>query len=136
MALGIAGIFIVLIALIVLWVVVSIPVYIAARVVTSERPRKASFGQAMGATLGGAIVYAIVLVGASFFLSFLLGPAAVILALLLAVIAWLAVYRSVFGVGWLGALGIAILAAIVLIIINVILVALLGVQLPSFFHPF
>lgn len=133
---GIAELFVLLIALVILWMVVSIPVYLAARAVTSGRPKKATFGEAMGATLGGAIVYAIVLVLASVLLGAILGGLGLVLAFILAIVAWLAVYKSVFSVGWLGALGIAILAAIVLFIMNVILVALFGVALPSFFHPF
>ncbi len=133
---GIAALLVLLVALIILWAIVSIPVYIAARVVTSGRPRKATFGQAMGATLAGAIVYGIVYVLVYLFAVSVVGSSAAILALLLAVIAWLAVYRASFDVGWLGALGISILAAIVLIVMNVILAAILGVSLPSFFHPF
>jgi hypothetical protein len=133
---GIIGLIVVLVALVILWVIVSLPVYFAARAVTAGRQRKATLGGAMAATLGGAIVYAIVLIGVTFFLGALIGHAAVVFALLLAIIAWLAVYRAAFDVGWLGALGIAILAAIILLVLNVILVALFGVALPSFFHPF
>jgi len=133
---SVTNLVVLLVALIVLWVIVSIPVFIAARAVTSGRPNKVGFGSAMVATLGGAIVYVIVLYGASVLLTALVGGAGVIIALILAIVAWLAVYKSSFEVGWLGALAIAILAAIVLIIINVILVAILGVSLPSFFHPF
>jgi hypothetical protein len=133
---GIAELFIVLVALIILWVVVSVPVWIAARIVTSGRQEKASFGEAMGATLAGAIVYALVALVSYVFLHALIGGYAVILAAILAIVAWLGVYKSIFKVGWLGALAIAILAAIVLIILNVILGVLLGVNLPSFFHPF
>lgn len=129
-------ILVLIIALVILWVIVSIPVYIAARAVTSSRANKASFGEAMLATLGGAIVYIVVLYGVSFFLSAVIGSDAFIVALILAIIAWLAVYKGAFEVGWFGAIGIAILAAIVLFIMNVILVALFGVALPSFFHPF
>jgi hypothetical protein len=125
-----------LVALIILWVIVSIPVFIAARAVTSGRPNKVSFGSAMGATLGGAIVYVIVLYGVSILLTALVGRGGFIVALILAIVAWLAVYKSSFQVGWFGALAIAILAAIVLIVINVILALVLGVTLPSFFHPF
>jgi hypothetical protein len=121
------------IALIVLWIIVSLPVYAAAKVVTSG---KATLGEAMGATLGGAIVYVIVLVGADLFLSAVVGHFAGIIAFLLAFLAWLAVYRASFNTTWLGAVGIAILAAIVIIIVNFFLVALLGVAIPSFFHPF
>jgi hypothetical protein len=131
----ILGLIVLLIALVILWVIVSIPVFIAARAVTAGRPNKAGFGAAMGATLGGAIVYIIVLAVSVFFLKAVVGNAAFALALILAIIAWLAVYKSAFQVGWLGAIGIAILAAIVLFIMNVILVALFGVALPSFFHP-
>jgi hypothetical protein len=133
---AILALIVLIVALVILWVVVSIPVYIAARAVTSRRTEKATFGEAMLATLGGAIVYAIVLYGVSFFLSAVLGSDTFIIALILAVIAWLAVYKGAFEVGWFGALGIAILAAIVLFIMNLILVVLFGVALPSFFHPF
>lgn len=133
---GLAELFIVLIALIILWVVVSVPVWIAARIVTSGRQKKASFGEAMGATLGGAIVYAVVALVSYVFLHLIIGGYAIILAVLLAVVAWLGVYKSIFSVGWLGALAIAILAGIVVVVLNVILGLLLGVNLPSFFHPF
>jgi len=105
---GLVDLVIVIVALIILWVIVSVPVYIAARLITSGRAEKASYGDAMVATLGGAIVYGIVLVGVSFFLSAILGHAAIVFALVLAIIAWLAVYRASFDVGWLGALGIAL----------------------------
>lgn len=133
---AIPGFIVLIVALVILWVIVSIPVYIAARAVTSTRTNKAGLGDAMVATLGGAIVYIIVLYGVSFFLSSLIGSGAFTLALILAVVAWLAVYKGAFEVGWLGAIGIAILSAIVLFVMNVILVALFGVALPSFFHPF
>ena len=129
---SIIDLLIVIVALVILWVVVSIPVYAAAKVVTKG---KATFGEAMTATLGGAIVYVIVLVGVSLFLGVLLGPIATALAFILALLAWLAVYKSSFNTGWLGAIAIAILAAIMILIVNVILVALFGVALPSFFHP-
>ncbi len=130
---GLVGLIIVLVALLILWAIVSLPVYVAAKVVTSG---KARFGQAMWATLGGAIVYVIVLLGVSFFLGALIGPAAGAFAVLLAFVAWLAFYRSTFDVGWLGAIGIAIISVIVIFIMSLILVALFGVSLPSAFHPF
>ncbi|MDA4134693.1 MAG: hypothetical protein OK441_03895 [Thaumarchaeota archaeon] len=130
---GLVDLIVLLVALIIIWVIVSLPVYIAAKVVTKG---KAEFGEAMWATLGGAIVYVIVVVGVYFFLGAVIGHSAGPFAVLLAFIAWLAFYRSVFEVGWLGAIGIAILAAIVVFILSVILVTLFGVSMPSFFHPF
>jgi len=127
------GLVVLLVALIILWVVVSLPVYVAARVVTSG---KAKFGQAMWATLGGAIVFVVVLVAASFFLGALIGRPADAFAVLLAFVAWLGLYRSIFEVGWLGAVGIAILAVIAAFVMNLVLVALFGVSLPSYFHLF
>jgi len=118
-----------LIGLVILWIIVSIPAYIAGKAVTGGR---ATFGAAMGATLGGAIVYAIVLLGVDYFLGSVIGPSAWIFAVLLAFIAWIAVYRAAFDVGWFSAFGIAILSVIILFLIQVALVVLLGVHLPTF----
>jgi hypothetical protein len=124
---------IIIIGLIILWVIVSIPAYVAGKIVTAGR---STFGEAMLATLLGPIVYAIVLVGTSFFLGAIIGNgAAIILALILALLAWIAVYKSMFRTGWLGAIAIGILAAIIFIIISIILTALLGVTIPSQFFP-
>ena len=120
----------IILVLILIWIVVSIPVYIAAKVVTGG---KATFGQAMLATLLGPIVYVLVLSLASIFLGFLVGPYAFLLALILAFIAWLGVYKSSFNTGWLQALGIALLAIVVLFIINLILKIIFGAIIPILF---
>ena len=123
-----------LIGLVILWIIVSIPSYIAGKIVAGGR---ATFGEAMFATLGGAIVYAIVLVGVNFFLSSVIGAAtAGVFALLLAFIAWLGVYKVVFDVGWISAFAIAVLAVIVLFIMQLVIQAVFGVYMPTYFHPF
>ena len=109
---------IILVVLIVLWILVSIPVYIAAKAVTGG---KASFGQAMLATLLGPIVFALVRYIAILFLGFLSIGSASLLALVLAFIAWLWVYKSSFHTGWLQALGIALLAIVVFIVLSLII---------------
>ncbi|NWG09123.1 MAG: hypothetical protein HXX80_02220 [Nitrososphaerales archaeon] len=115
---------VVLVVLIVLWIAVSIPVYIAAKMVTGG---KASLGQAMIATLLGPIVFAIVQTIVILFLGFLgVGPAA-LLALVLAFIAWLWVYKSSFKTGWLQALGIALLAVVVFFVLSLIILALVPI---------
>src|SRR3989304_4485055 len=119
-----------IVGLIILWIIVSIPVYVAGKIVTGG---KAGIGQAMGATLGGAIVYGIVLFGVSFFLGAIIGPSAGIWALILAFIAWLAVYRSSFDVGWLGAIGIALVALLVFFALNTVLGGIFGVTFPDLF---
>jgi hypothetical protein len=126
---------IVIIGLVILWIIVSIPVYIAGKIVTAGKSR---FGEAMLATLFGPIVYAIVLVGVSFFLGEIIGSetrVTALLAFVLAVIAWVGVYKSTFRTGWLGAIAIGILAAIIFLILSMIMTALLGVTIPGQFFP-
>ncbi len=120
------------IALIILWVIVSIPVYFAGKLVTTGN---ASFGDAMVATLGGGIVYFIVFYGVDFFLGVLLGTTALIFGFILALVAWLAIYRASFNTSWFGALGIVIVAWVVLIILDTLLTLTFGVTLPKF-YPF
>jgi hypothetical protein len=115
---------VVLAVLIALWIVVSIPVYIAAKAVTGG---KASLGQAMIATLLGPIVFAIVRAIAILFLGFLGVAPSALLALVLAFIAWLWVYKSSFDTGWLQALGIALLAIVVFFVLSLIIAALVPI---------
>ncbi len=105
-----------LIVLIILWIIISIPVYIAGKVVAGPN---ATIGRAMGATLLGPIVFTIVLVLGRIVLGSVAGLT--ILALIVAFFAWLWVYKELFRTGWLGALGIAILSVITTIIIVAIL---------------
>jgi hypothetical protein len=119
-----------IIGLLVLWVVVSIPVYFAGKMINKGN---AHLGQAMGATLGGIVVYFIVLYGVAFLLGALLGPPAAILGSILAVIAWLAVYRASFATSWIRAFGIVVAAWLILLVLDFLLVALLGVSIPKFF---
>jgi len=122
----------VILALIILWVIVSVPVYFAGKIILGG---KASFGDAMAATLGGVLVYFIVFFAVAIFLGALIGSVAVILGVVLALIAWLAVYRASFDTGWIGALGIVVVAWLVLIVLDFILVLAFGVAFPKF-YPF
>lgn len=122
----------IIIGLVVLWIVVSIPVYIAGKAVTGG---KSTLGDAMAATLLGPIVYVIVLVGVDFFLGEIIGGGAYIWAYIMAFIAWIWVYKSTFKTGWLGALATAILAIIVFVVLSIIISALIGFIIPGlFFH--
>lgn len=124
----------IVIGLIILWVIVSIPVYIAGKALTGG---KSTIGDAMLATLFGPIVYIIVLAAVDFFLGALIGSSAFFWAYLLAFLGWIWVYKASFHVGWLRGLGIAILAIIVFIIISSILGILFGIVIPgSFVAPF
>jgi hypothetical protein len=121
-----AVLFFIIIGLVILWIIVSIPVYIAGKIVTAG---KSTFGEAMLATLFGPIVYAIVLVIVDFLLGAIIGSGAYIWAFILALIAWIGVYKSTFKTGWLGAIAIGILAAIIFLILGMIIVALFSVAI-------
>lgn len=113
------GLFELLIGLILLWLLVSIPVYFAGKAVVGG---KASFGAAMLATLVGPIIFVIVL-----FLGSLvtLPVGSNVLAYLLAFLAWIWVYKSAFNTGWVQGFGIALLSILLAIVLGAIL-ALLG----------
>ena len=121
-----------IIGLIILWIVVSIPVYLAGKAVTG---RRATFGEAMAATLFGPIVYAVTLIIIDFFLGPLIGPSAYAIAVVLAFIAWIWVYKSSFRTGWLRGIGIAVLAVIIFAVMSIILGAILGQLIPTRFFP-
>jgi hypothetical protein len=121
-----------IIGLIIVWIIISIPAWLAGKAITGG---KSTFGDAMVATLFGPIVYVVVLVVVDFFLGALIGSWAFILALLLAFIGWIWVYKSSFKTGWLGGLGIAILAIIIFAVMSVLLGSLFGIVVPSSFFP-
>ena len=121
-----------IIGLIILWIIVSIPVWLAGKAVTGG---KATFGDAMIATLFGPIVYAVTLIIVDYFLGALIGSTAYIIALILALIAWIWVYKASFKTGWLGGIGIAILAWIIFVVISIIFGALFGIVVPGTFFP-
>ncbi len=130
--LSLIGLLAIIVGLIILWIIVSIPVYIAGKIVTSG---EATIGDAMIATLFGPIVYAITLFLVDFFLGALIGSSAYVWALILAFIAWVWVYKASFKTGWLGALAIAILAILVFAVLSFIFGLLLGVVVPAPFFP-
>jgi hypothetical protein len=115
-------------AFIAIWIIASIPAYIAGKMVTGG---KATFGEAMGATLGGVVVYALTVVLVGFFLGAVIGPTAILWGVILGFIAFLGVYKSAFRTGWLGAFGIAVMSVIVALVLNLIIGAIFGVSFPA-----
>src|SRR5580658_4035944 len=126
------GLLILAITLVVLWIVVSVPVFIAGELMTDGR---ADFGMAMGATLGGAVMYVLVLWAGTFILTPILGASALAASFVLALLVWLAVYRASFETGWLQAIGIVAVSWLVLFVMDVILTSFFGVSFPKF-YPF
>ncbi|HEX2013618.1 MAG TPA: hypothetical protein VLA68_00180 [Nitrososphaera sp.] len=121
----------VLIGLLVIWILVSIPVWIAAKILTLG---KARFTRAMLVTAVGPIVYAIVFFISTAALSVAFGEGAGWLgaiAFIIAFIAWIGVFKKGFDTGWLRALGIAVLATVVFIVIGIIITYIMQSVVPG-----
>ena len=129
-----AGIVAIIVGLIILWILVSIPVYIAGKVVTRGA---STLTDAMIATLFGPIVYTITVFLVDYFLGLITGSGAgsQILALVVAFFAWLWVFKASFKTGWLRALAIALLAILIFTAISALFGFLLNVMVPAPFFP-
>jgi hypothetical protein len=64
-----------------------------------------------------------------------IGMASILLALIVAPIAWLWVYKRMFNTGWLRALGITVLSFILFIVLAWIVSVILGIALPDVYIP-
>ncbi len=106
--------------------------YIAGKIVTAG---ESTLGDAMIATLFGPIVYTITLFLVDYFLGALIGSNSYILALILAFIAWLWVFKASFKTGGLKAFAIAALAILVFAAISILFGAVLGLMIPAPFFP-
>jgi hypothetical protein len=128
-----AGLLVLAAALIILWMVISIPVYVAGKLVTVGR---GGFGDAMAATLGGAFAYILVLYGGTILLSLVISPALALgLSFLLALFVWVAVYSAAFDTGFLEGAAIALVGWAVLVLLDFFLISAFGVAIPKF-YPF
>lgn len=120
----------VIIGLLVLWIIVSIPVWIAAKILTRGRVK---FSRAMLVTALGPIIYAIVFFLFAALLTAIVGDSTVpiITGFIVAFIAWIGVFKKGFDTGWLRALGIAILAIIVFAVIGLVISFLIQLIVPE-----
>jgi hypothetical protein len=120
----------VIIGLLLLWMIVSIPVWVAAKILTMGR---VSFSRAMLVTALGPLVSAIVFfIVAALFTAILGDPTLpVIIGLIVAFISWIGVFKRGFHTGWLRALGIAILAIIVFAVIGFVISLVMQVIVPE-----
>ena len=119
-----------IIGLIALWIIVTIPVWIAAKVLTLG---KAKFTRAMLVTAVGPIVYAIVFFIIAGILTVALGDSTIpaVIAFIIAFVAWIGVFKKGFDTGWIRALAIAILAIIVFAVIGVIITLVMQAIVPG-----
>ena len=120
----------VIIGLLVLWIIVSIPVWVAAKILAMGR---VSFSRAMLVTALGPIVSAVVFLIFAALLTAIVGDPTlpVIIGLIVSFVAWIGVFKRGFHTGWLRALGIAILAIIVFAVIGFIISLLMQVIVPE-----
>lgn len=127
---SLGAIFALLLGLLILWIVVSIPVWIAAKILTVG---KARFTRAMLVTAVGPIIYAVVFLVSAAILTLTVGEQFVVAALsfIIAFLAWIGVFKWGFETGWLRALGIAILATILFIVLGIIVTIALQAIVPD-----
>jgi hypothetical protein len=125
-----AAVFALLLGLLILWILVSIPVWIAAKVLTVG---KARFTRAMLVTAVGPIIYAAVFIISGAVLAATIGEqfAVAALSFIIAFFAWIAVFKWGFETGWIRALGIAILATILFIVLGIIVTIALQAVVPD-----
>jgi hypothetical protein len=121
----------------ILWAIVSIPVWISAKIL---RAKQAKFTRAMLVTAAGPIVYGIVFFISTRLLSSLLASAGNnyhslssvdnMIGIGAAFIAWTYVFKKGFETGWIRALAIAISAIVVFVIIGIIIAFIINQFVP------
>ncbi len=119
-----------LISLLILWVIISIPVWVSAKILTLGRVK---FTRAMLVTALGPVVYAVVFFTFTALLTAIVGESALpaFIGFIVAFIAWIGVFKKGFHTGWFRALGIAILAIIVFVVMGFILSLILQALVPG-----
>ena len=130
---SIITVIITIVSLVIMWAIISVPVWISAKILTSGRAR---FGRAMLVTVIGPIVYALVLIISTSFVSPALGNRLSIIMLLgtvLAFLAWTYVFKKGFETGWIraAAAAIAVLAIIVFVIIGAVIALFTHLFVPN-----
>jgi len=120
-----------IIGLVVIWIIVTIPVYIIAKFFMP----KASLRDALVATIFGPLVYVVTLFAADYLLAAVIGILGYILALAFAFIAWVWIFKISFRTGWLRGLVIALLAIVVFAFLSYVFGFFLGLMVPTPFFP-
>ena len=120
----------VVLGLIAIWILVTIPVWIAAKILTLG---KAKFTRAMLVTAIGPVVYAIVFFISVRVLTVAFGNQTIpaVIAFILAFIAWIGVFKKGFDTGWIRALAIAVLATVVFAVIGIVITLIIQAIVPG-----
>lgn len=108
--------------LLLVWVIISFPLYLAARVVTDGR---VSLGAAMlGTLLGSFVFYGVYYLSSRISSAFLDRPWSLLLSTIIALLAFLALYKFLFRTTWGKALLIAVLAVVITLIVAILLLSI------------
>lgn len=108
--------------LLMVWVIISFPLYLAARVVTDGR---VSLGAAMlGTLLGSFVFYGVYYFSSRISSAFLDRPWSLLLSTIIALLAFLALYKFLFRTTWGKALLIAVLAVVITLVVAIILLSI------------
>ncbi len=125
---------VIILTILVSWIIISIPIYLAGKIISR---RHATFGKAMLAAIAAPIItlifFFIVTVGLAIFL----GPLAIILGFIVSILVLSYVYASIFSTGLLGGFAIAVLGTIITYVVIFVVAILLGTSLfffPTTFH--
>ncbi len=120
----------VVVGLIVLWIIITVPVWIAAKILTLG---KAKFTRAMLVTAVGPIVYASVFFVSTSALTVALGDPVLpaVIAFIIAFIAWIGIFKKGFDTGWLRALAIATLAIVMFAIVGAVITLAIQAIVPG-----
>lgn len=127
---AIAPVIVLIIAFILAWIIISIPIYLAAKVISR---RHTTFGKAMLAAVIAPIVTLVFFFIVSLGLSIFLGPFAILVAIFVAIIVLSYVYASIFDTGLLGGFAIALLGTIITYVVSLGIALVFGIAL--FFTP-
>ena len=124
--------FLTIIGLIVLWIVVSIPVWYASKALTGVR---ASFAEASMATLAGPIVYFSAIFAVDLVIDAVIGSFVFVFGYISALITWIWTFKDDFRTGWIPAILIAFIAFTVFVAFSIIIGSVIGIVFSTPFFP-
>ena len=117
-----------IVSLLIIWAIISVPVWISAKILTSGRAR---FGRAMLVTAAGPIVYTVALLISTSILAAVESRLSLTLTVTLGFLAWIYVFKRGFETGWIRGGAIAILAIILFFIVGVAINSLTDLFVPN-----
>ncbi len=132
--LTLGSITVIILTILVSWIIISIPIYLAGKIISGKHT---TFGKAMVAAIAAPIITLIFFFIVTIGLTIFLGPLAIVIGFIVSIIVLSYVYASIFDTGLLGGFAIAVLGTIITYVVSFIVALLIGtslVFLPTGFH--